>query len=112
MIRRPKATDTEEDLLAFQGSFLSSGSKPSASLKVVAGEKRKKHQTFTCHQTEEETRDVVRLENEGCLYANKLILLLYVLSPIVVKVDGGRPQTKRSKFREGRESLKKVRKHY
>ena len=68
--RRPKASDTEEDLLAFQDSFLSSGKRPSASLKVQTGEKRK--------STEEEKansgrRDFVVLESEGRYYGVGLI---------------------------------------
>ena len=55
MIRRPKATDTEEDLLSLQESFLASGELPSASLhgvskpgsgrgaRVQVGEKRREH---------------------------------------------------------------------
>ena len=34
-IKRPKATDTEDDLLALQESFLSGGEKPSVLLKKV-----------------------------------------------------------------------------
>ena len=59
MLKRPKATDTEEDLLTLQESFLSSGSKPSASMVSRVGEKRRQ-------QLEEEgagsrERDVVQL---------------------------------------------------
>ena len=56
MIRRPKATDTEEDLLALQESFLASGSEPAASIadRVKTGEKRG-------------GRDVVQMTLEGCV---------------------------------------------
>ncbi len=54
MIKRPKPSDTEEDLLSLQESFLVSGGAPSASVssRVRTGEKR-------------EGRDVVQMELEG-----------------------------------------------
>lgn len=59
MAIRPKATDTEEDLLAFQSTFLSSGERPAASLKrKAAGES----------SSMEGVRDVVRLSDEGAHY--------------------------------------------
>ena len=66
MLKRPSATDTEEDLLAFQESFLASGSKPAASVAARSrvGEKRK--QTVQQEdRSEERERDVVQLQSEG-----------------------------------------------
>lgn len=65
MLKRPSAADTEEDLLAFQQSFLASGSKPAASVAAGSrvGEKRKQLQQGE-HYGEGE-RDVVRLQSEG-----------------------------------------------
>ena len=66
MLRRPKATDTEEDLLAFQEKFMSSGESPSASVKagdkIRAGSKRD-----TKHYSEDavQSRDVVDIKLEG-----------------------------------------------
>lgn len=69
MIRRPKATDTEEDLLAFQEKFFTAGEKPSASVKtddantetkVQVGSKRSQDGQNVRHQ-----RDVVNLQVEG-----------------------------------------------
>lgn len=76
MIRRPKATDTEEDLLSLQESFLSSGELPSASLhtqggplstsggRVQVGEKRREHADWS-RQPIEHGRDVVQLLPQG-----------------------------------------------
>lgn len=58
MLKRPKATDTEEDLLALQESFLSSRSKPSASVVSRAGEKRRQQGEEGAGSRE---RDVVQL---------------------------------------------------
>ncbi len=44
MIRRPRGSETEQELLKLQEEFLSSGEKSSASLKAVAGEKRRSQQ--------------------------------------------------------------------
>ena len=65
MLKRPSATDTEEDLLAFQESFLASGSKPAASVAARSrvGEKRKQLQQED--RSEERERDVVQLQSEG-----------------------------------------------
>ena len=65
MLKRPSATDTEEDLLAFQESFLASGSKPAASVAARSrvGEKRKQLQQED--HSEERERDVVQLQSEG-----------------------------------------------
>ena len=65
MLKRPSVADTEEDLLAFQQSFLASGSKPAASVAARSrvGEKRKQLQQGE-HSGERE-RDVVRLQSEG-----------------------------------------------
>lgn len=53
---RPKTTDTEDDLLAFQSSFLCSGERPSASLKRKIEEPS---------SSSVDARDVVRLNDEG-----------------------------------------------
>lgn len=53
--KRPKATDTEDDLLELQKQFLTSGERPSASLKVFSGERT----------GVEQSRDVVSLKKEG-----------------------------------------------
>ena len=65
MLKRPSATDTEEDLLAFQESFLASGSKPAASVAARSrvGDKRKQLQQED--RSEERERDVVQLQSEG-----------------------------------------------
>ena len=69
MIRRPKATDTEDDLLAFQEKFLSSGEKPSASVdaqrKVKVGSKRLQQASQGTTETLSQARDVVDLQMEG-----------------------------------------------
>ena len=75
MIRRPKATDTEEDLLSLQESFLASGELPSASLhseqasaskkKVHVGEKRRDHGDNTSTAGMLPERDVVELHPQG-----------------------------------------------
>lgn len=59
MIRRPKAGDTEQDLLAFQERFLASRGSPSASIVggSKAGDKRPIARTVD--------RDVVRLRTSG-----------------------------------------------
>ena len=56
MNRRPKPGEDEEDLLAYQDEFLSSGSSPSAKLVRPGG----KRTVEDGHQTAE--RDVVRLD--------------------------------------------------
>ena len=65
MLKRPTAADTEEDLLAFQQNFLSSGGRPAASVAAVprAGEKRKQLQQD--EHLEDKGRDVVQLQAEG-----------------------------------------------
>ena len=65
MLKRPTAADTEEDLLAFQQNFLSSGGRPAASVAAVprAGEKRKQLQQG--EHLEDKGRDVVQLQAEG-----------------------------------------------
>ena len=55
-IKRPKATDTEDDLLAMQERFLSHGEKPSVLLKKV------KVQDASASAG---GRDVVRLSDKG-----------------------------------------------
>ena len=67
MARRPQITDTEEDLLAFQESFLSSGQKASVSIKVLAREKRKVEGSLPGRTRDEgrRGRDVVTLNTEG-----------------------------------------------
>lgn len=77
MIRRPKATDTEEDLLSLQESFLASGELPSASLysqrvassnksKVQVGEKRDHGEDMDMSVAGTfPGRDVVKLHPEG-----------------------------------------------
>ena len=62
MLKRPKATDTEEDLLALQESFLSSGNKPSASVVSRAGEKRRQQPEEGATGGSRE-RDVVQLHH-------------------------------------------------
>lgn len=58
MNSRPKATDTEEDLLAFQSRFLTSGERPAASLKRKVQEQ----------SSSKDAKDVVRLGDEGAHY--------------------------------------------
>ena len=78
MIRRPKATDTEEDLLSLQESFLASGELPSASLhrvsklgagraRVQVGEKRREHAGGGEEEWRDQPagRDVVQLHPKG-----------------------------------------------
>ena len=75
MLRRPKATDTEEDLLAFQDKFLTTGEKPCASIKtdhekserkVQVGSKRSQDgQTGSIGDSSGYQRDVVNLQMEG-----------------------------------------------
>ena len=78
MLRRPKASDTEEDLLSLQESFLASGELPSAAFfgsrqaptakkKVQVGEKRRDHggeEEMTVDEAVLE-RDVVQLHPGG-----------------------------------------------
>lgn len=81
MIRRPKSTDTEEDLLSLQESFLASGELPSASLhrvskpggdqsgrairasRVQAGEKRREYAGGEEWRDQPAGRDVVQLHH-------------------------------------------------
>ncbi len=68
MLRRPKATDTEDDLLASQEKFLSSGESPSASVnagssKIKAGSKRDQRQY--ANEESAQSRDVVDIQLEG-----------------------------------------------
>ena len=78
MIRRPKATDTEEDLLSLQESFLASKELPSASLhtqggpvvsrrRVQVGEKRSGDHAGGLEEEEwsDQARDVVQLHPQG-----------------------------------------------
>ncbi len=68
MIRRPTAADTEDDLLAFQEKFMSSGEKPSASLdahrKIKVGSKRDQHDD-SMKEGPTQARDVVDIKVEG-----------------------------------------------
>lgn len=67
MIRRPKATETEEDLLVFQDKFLSAGEKPSVSVsKAQVGSKRVQ-QGESSRSEDRQERDVVNLQVEGTL---------------------------------------------
>jgi hypothetical protein len=75
MIRRPKATETEEDLLSLQESFLASGEVPSASLHRVSkpragvqvGEKRRELAGGGEEEWRDQPagRDVVQLHTQG-----------------------------------------------
>ena len=71
MAGRPKSTDTEVDILMSQENFLHSGKKPSAQIKLLAGEKRKVKELVPGSMGEEEKvggssrRDVVTLSTEG-----------------------------------------------
>ena len=76
MIKRPKATDTEEDLLSLQEIFLTSGELPSASLhsehgsasekkKVQVGEKRRDHGDDWSTAGMLPEKDVVTLHPQG-----------------------------------------------
>ena len=76
MLRRPRATDTEEDLLVFQESFLASGGKPAVSVvssssgtTAKAGEKRRQGST-------QPEKDVVHMQTEGmhCLHMHRINL--------------------------------------
>ncbi len=68
MIRRPTAADTEDDLLAFQEKFMSSGEKPSASLdahrKIKVGSKRDQYDD-SIKEGPTQARDVVDIKVEG-----------------------------------------------
>ena len=57
MLRRPKAEDTESDLLGFQERFLASGERPSVSLagQSVVGKRKQRS----------DERDVVQLGGMG-----------------------------------------------
>ena len=83
MLKRPSATDTEEDLLTFQQSFLASGSKPAASVAAGSrvGEKRKQLQQGE-HSGEGE-RDVVRLQSEGITVFCMWVLRMKLCSCVV-----------------------------
>ncbi len=75
MIRRPKATETEEDLLSLQESFLASGEVPSVSLHRVSkpgagvqvGEKRRELAGGGEEEWRDQPagRDVVQLHTQG-----------------------------------------------
>lgn len=60
MLQRPKASDSESDLLAFQEQFLASKEKPAVSLVGGRGGKRKELPG---------ERDIVQLEGERALLA-------------------------------------------
>ena len=78
MIRRPTATDTEDDLLAFQEKFMSSGEKPSASVdphrKIKVGSKRDQHDDSS-KEGPAQARDVVDIKKvEGKIKIKELRL--------------------------------------
>lgn len=101
-IKRPKATDTEEDLLALQERFFSHGEKPSVLLK------KPKVQDVCDPPDQSMGRDVVRLNIKG-REAGYGIAGLQILSCLYNKGSG---PVKKSKFREERERVilaKKVR---
>ena len=87
MIRRPKATDTEEDLLSLQESFLASGELPSASLhskraapskrRVQVGEKRRDHGDDPGGAGMLLEKDVVQLHPEGVCSVTNLHLCTF-----------------------------------
>lgn len=96
MIRRPKATDTEEDLLSLQESFLASGELPSASLHrygggsaskraVQIGEKRRDHGDDTSTAEVQPARDVVQLHPKG-----ECTVLYHVRYPAQIRILCGR----------------------
>lgn len=62
--RRPKAADTEDDLMQFQSSFLTSGERPAASLKVL----KRKVEDVPRGVTGVGAKDVVRIDVEGSWY--------------------------------------------
>lgn len=57
--RRPKAADTEDDLIQLQSSFLSSGERPAASFKVL------KRKVEDGEPRGVGVKDVVRIDVEG-----------------------------------------------
>lgn len=89
-IKRPKATDTEDDLLALQESFLSHGEKPSVLLKKV------KVQNVSDSAGQSRGRDVVRLSDQG------MKSVLGDHTRIQSSCAGG-TQVKKSKFKAERE---------
>ena len=73
MIRRPKATDTEEDLLKFQKTFLESNENPSAVLQHGSDDSSglrvgKKRSQYGGDVPQQQERDVVQLQTEGIVY--------------------------------------------
>lgn len=100
MIKRPKPSDTEEDLLSFQESFLASGGAPSA---AVAGRSE---------AGAGEGRDVVRMEVAGVSVLDLQLISCDRSLPAGCLGGGGmaKPQlpAKRSKFKERQEKRTRV----
>ena len=71
MLRRPRAGETEQDLLAFQESFISSGEQPAVSLAGGdgAGNKRKKRI--------ESDRDIVELGGRAICIRPRVMIVYY-----------------------------------
>lgn len=99
MLQRPKASDSESDLLAFQEQFLASKEKPAVSLVGGRGGKRKELPG---------ERDIVQLEGERALLAplaktHKPVSCSFLCEgpPSVDTVQ--LPTAKRSKFKESRQ---------
>lgn len=95
MLRRPKAEDTESDLLAFQERFLASGEKPSVPLAAESvGGKRKQRP---------DERDMVQLGGMIIRSRPYIIPEVHVFSSrtdLPPAVGKGAPTTKRSKFKQ------------
>ena len=102
MLRRPKASDSESDLLAFQEQFLASKEKPAVSL--VGGREGKRRELSG-------ERDVVQLEGERALLAPLVKSCRDMQTSCPFVPCEGPPSTetaqlptaKRSKFKESRQ---------
>lgn len=72
MLRRPKPTDSESDLLQEQEHFLASGSKPAASVKRRADKRRGDNTSADSDESSANQRDVVTIEGSS-FQINQLI---------------------------------------
>lgn len=70
MLRRPKPTDSESDLLQEQELFLGSGSTPAASVTRRADKRRGDNASADSDESRANLRDVVTIEGELCSLAN------------------------------------------
>ena len=80
MFKRPKAGDTEEDLLEFQRQFLAEKTQPSASVVSKAGDKRKTDIPENSSAEGTSKRDIVQLEGKYSYFSTKTYVVVLIRS--------------------------------